>query len=120
MEKRDRGRTRCSSHLPNSWENLKVPRKQSQLHHALRQKSQPYSSSRLPQSDKRRRKSIGADILIYQDLEDLIEAVTRKGGVKFNNPHCAFFNGDYPARSVVEVSALPLNANIEIEAIGKK
>ena len=31
-----------------------------------------------------------------------------------------FFNGDYPARSVVEVSALPLNANIEIEAIGKK
>ena len=31
-----------------------------------------------------------------------------------------FFNGDYPARSVVQVSALPLNANIEIEAIGKK
>ena len=31
-----------------------------------------------------------------------------------------FFNNNYPARSVVEISALPLNANIEIEAIGKK
>ena len=31
-----------------------------------------------------------------------------------------FFKGNYPARSVVEVSALPLNANIEIEAIGVK
>ena len=30
------------------------------------------------------------------------------------------FNGNYPARSVVQISALPLNANIEIEAIGKK
>ncbi len=48
------------------------------------------------------RKSIGADILIYQDLEDLIEAVTRKGGVKFNNPHCAFFNGDYPTGDIDE------------------
>ena len=37
-----------------------------------------------------------------------------------NNVFIDFFNGDYPARSVVEVSALPLNANIEIEAIGKK
>ena len=37
-----------------------------------------------------------------------------------NNIFIDFFNGDYPARSVVEVSALPLNANIEIEAIGKK
>ena len=31
-----------------------------------------------------------------------------------------FFIHDYPARSVVEVSGLPLNVNIEIEAIGKK
>ena len=31
-----------------------------------------------------------------------------------------FFNGNYPARSVIQISALPLNANIEIEAIGKK
>ena len=37
-----------------------------------------------------------------------------------NNVFIDFFNGDYPARSVVEVSALPFNANIEIEAIGKK
>ena len=31
-----------------------------------------------------------------------------------------FFNGEYPARSVVEVSKLPLDANIEIEAIAIK
>ena len=31
-----------------------------------------------------------------------------------------FFTYDYPARSVVEVSGLPLNVNIEIEAIGIK
>jgi len=37
-----------------------------------------------------------------------------------NDIFVVFFDGDYPARSVVEVSALPLNANIEIEAIGKK
>jgi 2-iminobutanoate/2-iminopropanoate deaminase len=37
-----------------------------------------------------------------------------------NNVFINFFNGDYPARSVVEVSALPLEANIEIEAIGKQ
>ena len=37
-----------------------------------------------------------------------------------NNVFIDFFNGNYPARSVIEVSALPLNANIEIEAIGKK
>ena len=37
-----------------------------------------------------------------------------------NNMFIDFFSGDYPARSVVEVSALPLNANIEVEAIGKK
>lgn len=30
-----------------------------------------------------------------------------------------FFNGEYPARSAIEVSGLPLNANIEIEAIGE-
>ena len=36
-----------------------------------------------------------------------------------NDAFVDFFNGEYPARSVVEVSALPLNANIEIEAIGK-
>ena len=31
-----------------------------------------------------------------------------------------FFIDEYPARSVVEVSGLPLNVNIEIEAIGIK
>ena len=36
-----------------------------------------------------------------------------------NEAFVDFFEGKYPARSVVEVSALPLNANIEIEAIGK-
>ena len=36
-----------------------------------------------------------------------------------NEAFVDFFDGDYPARSVVEVSALPLNANIEIEAIGR-
>jgi 2-iminobutanoate/2-iminopropanoate deaminase len=36
-----------------------------------------------------------------------------------NDAFIDFFNGKYPARSVVEVSGLPLDANIEIEAIGK-
>lgn len=48
------------------------------------------------------RKEIGADILVYQDLEDLIEAVTRKGKLKFTNPHCAYFNGDYPTNDIDE------------------
>jgi len=46
------------------------------------------------------RKDIGADILVYQDLEDLIEAVMRKGDLKFSRPHCAYFNGDYPTQDV--------------------
>ena len=36
-----------------------------------------------------------------------------------NDAFIDFFNGKYPARSVVEVSGLPFDANIEIEAIGK-
>ena len=36
-----------------------------------------------------------------------------------NDVFCLFFNDDYPARSLVEVSDLPAGANIEIEAIGK-
>ena len=36
-----------------------------------------------------------------------------------NDVFCLFFNNDYPARSLVEVSDLPGGANIEIEAIGK-
>jgi len=50
------------------------------------------------------RKSIGADVLIYQDLEDLIEAVTRKGKLKFTKPHCAYFNGDYPTNDINEAT----------------
>lgn len=48
------------------------------------------------------RESIGADLLIYQDLEDLIEAVMRRGVLKFKRPHVAYFNGDYPTEDVTE------------------
>jgi len=48
------------------------------------------------------RQLIGADVLIYQDLPDLIEAVTRKGDLKFTKPHCAYFDGDYPTGDVNE------------------
>ncbi len=43
---------------------------------------------------------LGADLLIYQDLEDLIEAVTRRGDLRFTHPHCAYFNGQYPTEEV--------------------
>ena len=49
------------------------------------------------------RESIGADLLIYQDLEDLIEAVTRKGELKFKRPHCAYFDGQYPTAVTEEI-----------------
>ncbi|MCX6785747.1 MAG: amidophosphoribosyltransferase [Candidatus Komeilibacteria bacterium] len=48
------------------------------------------------------RQYIGADVLIYQDLEDLIEAVTRRGELKFTRPHTAYFDGDYPTGDVTE------------------
>lgn len=49
------------------------------------------------------RKMIGADELIYQDLEDLIEAVVRKQEkIPFRRPHTAYFNGDYPTEGVDE------------------
>ncbi|PIS05084.1 MAG: amidophosphoribosyltransferase [Candidatus Buchananbacteria bacterium CG10_big_fil_rev_8_21_14_0_10_42_9] len=48
------------------------------------------------------RQSLGADELIYQDLDDLIEAVTRRGDLKFKRPHAAYFNGDYPTEGVTE------------------
>jgi amidophosphoribosyltransferase len=57
---------------------------------------------------------IGADLLVYQDLEDLIEAVKRKNDHKFSKPHCAYFNGDYPTNDVTE------EVLDEIEAIRKK
>ena len=47
--------------------------------------------------------------------------ITDMSNFKFvNEAFKIFFINDYPARSVVEVSGLPLNVNIEIEAIGKK
>jgi 2-iminobutanoate/2-iminopropanoate deaminase len=36
---------------------------------------------------------------------------------KMNAVYGSFFKGDYPARSTIEVSALPKNGKIEIEAI---
>jgi amidophosphoribosyltransferase len=57
---------------------------------------------------------IGADLLVYQDLEDLIEAVKRKNDHKFSKPHCAYFNGDYPTKDVTE------EILAEIEDIRKK
>ena len=36
---------------------------------------------------------------------------------KMNAVYGSFFKGDYPARSTIEVSALPKNGRIEIEAI---
>lgn len=48
------------------------------------------------------RKSIGADVLVYQDLDDLIEAVTRKGDHKITRPCTACFNGEYPTCGVNE------------------
>ncbi|MDP2586974.1 MAG: amidophosphoribosyltransferase [Candidatus Komeilibacteria bacterium] len=59
------------------------------------------------------RQFIGADALIYQDLPDLIEAVTRKGDLKFTRPHCAFFDGDYATGDVTE------EILAEVEAIRK-
>ncbi|OGY88979.1 MAG: amidophosphoribosyltransferase [Candidatus Komeilibacteria bacterium RIFCSPLOWO2_01_FULL_45_10] len=53
-------------------------------------------------SEEEIRQFIGADVLIYQDLKDLIEAVTRKGDLKFTRPHCAYFDGDYPTGDVTE------------------
>ncbi|MBU1131219.1 amidophosphoribosyltransferase [Patescibacteria group bacterium] len=47
-------------------------------------------------------KSIGADLVIYQDQEDLIEAVVRKGDVKFKQPCAACFDGQYPTGDINE------------------
>lgn len=47
-------------------------------------------------------KSIGADALIYQDLSDLVEAVTRKGDHKIIKLCTACFSGEYPTGDVDE------------------
>jgi amidophosphoribosyltransferase len=46
------------------------------------------------------RELIGADGLIYQDIEGLQEAVTRKGRPAFRKPHMAYFDGDYATGDV--------------------
>ena len=38
---------------------------------------------------------LGVDILLYQEIEDLVEAVTRKGDHHIENPCMACLNGDY-------------------------
>ena len=45
---------------------------------------------------------IGADALVYQDVDGLLEAITRKGQLNFTKPHMAFFDGDYATGDVTE------------------
>ena len=58
------------------------------------------------------------------NLDNIIKLtvfITDMSNFKFvNEVFETFFINEYPARSVVEVSGLPLNVNIEIEAIGLK
>ncbi len=58
------------------------------------------------------------------NLDNIIKLsvfITDMSNFKFvNEVFENFFIDQYPARSVVEVSGLPLNVNIEIEAIGVK
>src|SRR3989338_9757686 len=51
-------------------------------------------------SEEEIKEYIGADELIYQDQADLLEAVMRKGELKFTRPHMAYFDGDYPTGDV--------------------
>ncbi|WP_420825031.1 RidA family protein [Vagococcus hydrophili] len=39
---------------------------------------------------------------------------------KVNEVYCSFFSEPFPARSTIEVSKLPKNAKVEIEAIATK
>ena len=57
---------------------------------------------------------IGADWLIYQDLEDLISAAA-EGNPKISKYECSVFNGDYVTDDVDEVYLKRL-ANIRSEA----
>ena len=47
-------------------------------------------------------KLIGADWLIYQDLEDLVEAVRRKAKLPIDRFDTSVFNGDYVTGDVTE------------------
>jgi len=53
-------------------------------------------------TDEDIRAQIGADALVYQDVEGLLEAITRKGKLGFSKPHMAFFDGDYATGDVTE------------------
>ena len=48
------------------------------------------------------RQYIGADVLVYQDLDDLIEAVTRKGDHNIERPCTDCFDGNYPTGDIDE------------------
>jgi amidophosphoribosyltransferase len=48
------------------------------------------------------RDNIGADRMIYQDLEDLIEAVQKKGKTDIERFDTSVFNGDYVTGDVSE------------------
>jgi 2-iminobutanoate/2-iminopropanoate deaminase len=39
---------------------------------------------------------------------------------KVNEIYAGYFDGDFPARSAIQVAALPKNALVEIEAIAYK
>ena len=53
-------------------------------------------------SEEEVRAEIGADVLVYQGLEDLVEAVIRRGQLQFRRPHTAFFDGKYPTEDVTD------------------
>lgn len=48
------------------------------------------------------RKFIGADILLYQTIEDLVEAVTRKGEHKIDRPSMPYLDGWYVTGDIDE------------------
>lgn len=56
---------------------------------------------------------IGADWLVYQDLEDLIEAVAAKGSRHIEKFDCSVFNGEYVTGDITAdyLSALECNRN---------
>ena len=45
---------------------------------------------------------IGADILIYQTIEDLVEAVTRKGNHNIDRPSMPYLDGWYVTGDITE------------------
>ena len=62
-------------------------------------------------TEKEVQQIIGADRLIYQDLEDLIEAVQKKGKTKVDRFDTSVFSGDYVTGDVTETYL----AQLEVE-----